>query len=148
MKWIKKHYKYVAEKDYQFHCPELIWVVFQNEWCKISNGTLTVKKGYAWDGCSPKKEITLFGKSLVVGVWDGKNDQCKWPSCVHDIFCQFIDIIRVSKKVVVSIFRRMLREAKWWLWRQWVWAVDKFGPQIFLLDKLQEQKHGNVNNWY
>lgn len=58
------------------------------------DGSIIVKKDYAWDGCSPK--FKLFGW-LLVGTPDGApNPSTGYPytyfaSCIHDALCQFED---------------------------------------------------------
>lgn len=79
-------------------------------WGDIYENKLVIRKGYSWDGCSPK--IKLLG--MVLGTWDGLKvtqilnfsipdafgvkdffsvhsfeQQMYIPSLVHDILCQF-----------------------------------------------------------
>lgn len=130
MSWLKKHYKYTLHSDYYYQNDKLKGVSFKNKWVEIRpSGEMIISKFYSWDGCSPKYKI--FG--IVIGTPDGKNNQCKMASCVHDIFCQFIADIPVSKKTVLGIFGDMLRDANWGWAKAYVYAVDKFGPQNFKL---------------
>ena len=125
----KKHYKYKLGKDgYKLKHSALDGITFNNKWVTIANGYMYIRAGYAWDGCSPKIKIA----GIVVGIPDGPNDECKYPSLVHDIFCQFINEISVSKITVLRIFKDMLYRADWCLAEEYVAAVDKFGPQGFL----------------
>lgn len=127
-----KYYKYTLEANKTFYFDEFKNVKFENEWVYIYLGEFTVKKGYSWDGCSPKYEFKLFGKTFVIGTPDGKEDQLKDASLVHDAICQFRDEIYISKEESLLIFDRELKAAKWKLRKLYVWAVDKFGPQNFL----------------
>lgn len=124
----KKHYKYLLNEAYRHFDEELKGFSFRNEWVTIHNGQMIVNKDYAWDGCSPK--VKMVG--VVVGVPDGKFDECKFPSLIHDVFCQFIKVIPVTKKIVVGIFLKMLKAVKWYLADEYAYAVDKFGPQDFM----------------
>ncbi|USH01060.1 hypothetical protein K6Q96_08910 [Grimontia kaedaensis] len=107
-------------------------VVFDNEWAKIEHGQITVKTGYAWDGCSPKWH--LFGLGTI-GTPDGTLRFSKpwtWEaSLVHDILCQFRAALPFTQKEVTQVFRDQLVEAKWPLTGLYVWAVDNLGPQDF-----------------
>lgn len=125
---IEKYYKYKLEHDKAFVHELLLGIEFKNEWVTIQDGVMIIKKGYAWDGCTPKYKIGRF----VIGVPDGKKDECKWASLVHDIFCQFIETIPVSKETTLTIFDEMLEEAGWKYRKLYVWAVDKFGPQKWI----------------
>ena len=124
--------KYTLPEDKYFYFEEFKNVEFDNVWVSISFGHVKIKAGYSWDGCSPKYEFKLFGKTFVIGVPDGKKDQLKDASLVHDVICQFRDEIYISKEESLAIFDRGLKAAKWKLRKLYVWAVDKFGPQNFL----------------
>lgn len=72
-------------------------------WCKethsklaeiSTNGVLTIYKGFKWDGCSYKWKMNIFGKEVVLGVWDGFEDEngvqrLYHPSKVHDCLIRF-----------------------------------------------------------
>jgi hypothetical protein len=45
----------------------LAYAPFEREWLTSDGCDLIVKKGYAWDGCSPK--IRINGR--IYGTWDG-----------------------------------------------------------------------------
>jgi hypothetical protein len=80
-----KIYKYKTEKETYRYFPEFKDLKFESEWLKIYKGRATVKKGYAWNGCSPKFKI--FGK--IYGTWDGENDEAKTATLWHDAFYQY-----------------------------------------------------------
>lgn len=131
MAWLKKYYKYMLHSDYYYQNDRLKGVAFKNKWVEIKpSGEMIISRLYSWDGCSPKYKV--FG--IVIGTPDGKNDECRLASCVHDVFCQFINDIPVNKNTVLGIFSDMLRDAEWKLAGIYVYAVDKFGPQNFRLE--------------
>ncbi|CUB03169.1 hypothetical protein Ga0061065_10317 [Marinomonas fungiae] len=128
---------YVLEQDFELEHPKLEGISFHNEWCSLSNGKLTIKKGYSHDGCSPK--FSVLGL-IVIGVPDGhliNNKPITYnASLVHDCFCQFRDVIPITKSIVVEIFSDMLKEAKFALRKIYVKAVDLYGPQEFYGDRI------------
>lgn len=96
----KKRWLFQLEKDYSFKSEKVSVhlnedLEFRDEchklWLEIKkDGTITVKEGYAWDGCSPKFNILdLFW----VGTPDGALDEGKpityYASLVHDALGQF-----------------------------------------------------------
>lgn len=54
------------------------------EWMRITGDIRTIRKGYAWDGCSPKRHLPGVG-------WIGTPDpeSTRLASCVHDAGYQF-----------------------------------------------------------
>lgn len=130
MKWLKKYYKYTLSSDLYTVNERLCGVEFKNEWVEIRpTGEMIIKAGYSWDGCSPKYKI--FG--VIVGIPDGKYNECRRASCIHDIFCQFIADIPVNKETVLGIFGDMLSYSGWKWAKLYTYAVDKLGPQDFKL---------------
>ena len=79
---------------------------FDSEYLKITKYCITVKKGFEWDGCSPK--IRLFGK--IIGVPDGfKNSETGLPktyyaSCIHDAIYRYKNRIPVTRKQADIMF--------------------------------------------
>ena len=92
-------------------------------------GRLTVKKGYAWDGCSPKFQIC----DLLVGVPDGATDKrtglpkTYHASLIHDVLCQFMDHSGVTWSQADECFLRLLEEADFAPRRLYYWAVRVWG---------------------
>ncbi|NJL73886.1 MAG: hypothetical protein HC892_01435 [Saprospiraceae bacterium] len=82
----------------------------------ICDGLITVKKGYAWNGCT--------------GVTDGKNDECKLASCLHDVLYQF----KVGKRKDADIlFRQLLHLAKWKYTKLYYLGVRLFGLPYWII---------------
>ena len=123
---MSKYYKYTLKKDYECFIEKLIGVNFSNEWLSIKNGVLVVRAGYSWDGCSPKFQFKVFGKKIVIGVPDGKNDKLKFPSLVHDVLCQFGRKILITKQTVNSIFYDMMKAVKWRFAKLYYFAVNVY----------------------
>lgn len=118
-------YKYVLSHEATYDVPELDGVEFESEWATISGGRMTVREGYAHDGCSPK--FKFLGK--VWGVWDGPNDECEIASRVHDVLCQYRGLVPVTRKQTIKVFCRLLKDAGWKLRVLYVCCVYKFGPK-------------------
>ncbi len=130
-----KHYKYRLEEDRKFTIHELATRTFSLQFVDCENGVLTIKKGYAWDGCSPKKVLHLGPFVAVIGTPDGPLRNGKaWTydaSLVHDVLCQYRNDILLTQYQVVRIFERMLTQVEWPAVDWYVAAVERFGPQDF-----------------
>jgi hypothetical protein len=131
---MKKAWLYKLDKEHKVFIPVLISVNFSNDWVVIKNGHVVIRKGYAWDGCSPK--FGVFGL-FNIGVPDGALRLGKpwtyYASVVHDVLCQFEEI-PITKKQSVDAFDFLLKECNWPLRRVYVFFVNVFCPQKFKLD--------------
>jgi len=78
-------YKYTTTKEEVRFFKELKNVNFESEWLTIREGFATIKKGYSWNGASPK--IKVFGK--IYGTWDGAKNEAKYATLWHDVFYQY-----------------------------------------------------------
>lgn len=97
------------------------------------DGTLTVTKGYAWNGCSPK--FMLF--DLIFGTPDGVvhketgKRKTYYATCLHDALYQFMqDLAPISRAEADRVFLELMKEAKflyayvyWFFVRIFGWAV-------------------------
>lgn len=90
---IKRHdsnkYKFYLYKDFKFQISyvsvEVISFYYkQREIMRWEGNTITIFRGYSWNGCSPKIKI---GRR-----WFGTPDfkQTLEASLIHDAFCQFL----------------------------------------------------------
>lgn len=82
---------------------------------EIINGTVIIKKGYSWDGCSVK--LLRLGK-LYIGTPDGFKNETKFASCIHDALYQFNKEINshgeiMTRLEVDDIFRDQLILVNW-----------------------------------
>ncbi|MDC7704043.1 DUF1353 domain-containing protein [Vogesella indigofera] len=128
-------WRYRLTADFTHQSPLLAGISFCNEWLRIEDGRITIRAGYAWDGCSPA--VRLPG-----GIWLGTPDgplgvdgrpQTFYASLVHDALCQFSRDVPLHKVQVSALFRDMLLEAGFPPWRAALYhaAVLRFGPQDF-----------------
>ncbi len=101
---MKKVYKFKLIADINIYDVKHDQKTLLGEWGILDSKCLRIKKGYAWDGCTPK--FKLFGK--VFGVWDGKGNCLKYASCVHDILCQFPNPF--TRKEIDTIFLNMMKD--------------------------------------
>lgn len=131
----KKPWLYQLERDYSYKHPLLRGIEFENAWITIRNCTMTIKKKYAWDGCTPK--WSLFGVCWV-GVPDGILRLGKpwtyYASLIHDVLCQYRDKITISKRAVTQIFNDVMERDQFPLRPIYRWFADTLGPQDFLIN--------------
>ncbi|MFA5271548.1 MAG: hypothetical protein WC412_04305 [Candidatus Omnitrophota bacterium] len=111
-------YIYCIKEDYQ-HSSLIKDRSFENEWFKLENdGTVIVKgtnrKGYSWDGCSPKWKIKdiYFGTPEGVLNFDTGKNKTYFASLIHDVFYQFSPDVRsfIKRKEVDNEFYLILKE--------------------------------------
>ncbi len=93
-------YKFVLEKNV-FIQTGLKGREFVNEWVTLDeHGLFCIKKGYAWDGCSPK----FVFADLIIGTPDGRLNESTgkpityYASLLHDVIYQFKMVIPVTRK--------------------------------------------------
>ena len=97
-------------------------------WATIENNVLHISKGYAWDGCTPKRKIA--------GLWIGTPDtyQNVHASLVHDVLFQFSATTRFwfTFEQVNEIFYLLLQKdnfpAAWFYYK----AVMTFGMPFWM----------------
>lgn len=137
------YWRYKLKEDYSYFSPELKGVVFENEWTKLDGeGNIFIKKDYAWDGMSPVIRLMLPGR-LVIAPWQGGKDDVhpeypmSWEaSLVHDVLCQWCNLIPVTKVASVQNFDRQLKDCGFITGLRYLYVemVDLFGPQRFAGD--------------
>lgn len=84
-------YLYTLENDYKFFAQTLIPIRFENKWIRANEVSFTIKKGYSWNGASPKK--MMFNK--VIGTPEGPIGDNGLPATyhatlIHDALYQFM----------------------------------------------------------
>lgn len=124
----KRVYKYKTTRNYSryFEWLDDNDVELNEKWLTVKNGIATVKPRYAHDGCTPKFKIG--GK--IYGVWDGANDEARFPSMWHDVFTQYNkDLTKqgITRKEVDLQFREDLIEYKHLLPNLYYIGVRAFG---------------------
>lgn len=126
--WIFK-----IKKDYRFSSIHR-GKSFDSRWLRLEpDGTVTVKankRGYAWDGCTPK--FSILGL-LIIGTPDGHIDiETGKPityhaSLVHDAFYQYLRDVPVSRREIDRQFLLTLRQHHFPLAWLYYAAVRIFG---------------------
>lgn len=131
-------YVYTLAADYQyatgltntkpvmFGDDDHIWLIIDAE------GVMTIAKGYASDGCSPRYVFCNY----VISPPDGPIDldtglpQTYYASLVHDALCQFIDSpdMPFSRAQIDRIFYDILVRDHFKWADQYYWAVTNLGP--------------------
>lgn len=79
------------------------------------NGVVTLKKGYAWNGCTPKFSfLDLFKIGTPDGVIDGetKLPVTAMASALHDALYQYGILIGITRKQADDEFKRFLGRFK------------------------------------
>jgi len=97
-------YKFRLKEDRFFPKIKHDFTVMLGQWGTISPKGLFIKRGYCWDGASPK--IKFWG--MTFGTWDGRDNILKTPTLVHDILCQYKNPF--SRKKIDTIFYNMMKE--------------------------------------
>lgn len=116
-----------------------VWLIISKE------GVLTVKKGYCWDGCSPK----FCFLDIVVGTPDGavyseKGEHYGLPksyhaSLIHDACCQFLDKgLPYSRKTADYFLLTLMRDTGFEL--RWIYYIS---VRLFarLIRVIHHKKH-------
>lgn len=109
------------------------------------NGDVTVLKGYAWDGCTPKFCVI----DLIFGIPDGaihqhtKKPKAYFASMVHDAFYQFMDNgLPLNRKEADTCFLRLMKESNFALSGVYYAAVRVFGGIVRRIAKLIRKTKG------
>ena len=111
-------YIYFIKRDYIYKS-SIKRREFENEWFKLEpDGSVTVKgsnkKGYAWDGCSPKIKIKdiYFGTPEAVLNFETGKSKTYYASLIHDVFYQFSKDIKsfIKRKEVDREFYVILKK--------------------------------------
>jgi len=121
----KGEWKYQLTQDYRCATPITGNVVDQEYYSLDLDGTLTIRRGYAWDGAT----------------WAPDFKPAMRPSLGHDAFCQMLNrrqipFSRETQRAVHDFFKVQLLEAGMY---GWLAAIYHRGP--ILADA------GNPENW-
>jgi hypothetical protein len=137
----KRTYRFVTTKEITVRLHGLLSthpeVAFQDAkgktWAWIICGKITIAKGYAWNGCSPKTYIGL----PPVGAWIGTPDfdATIIPSLIHDVLFQFAEVGKHTFHNTNLQFLRMMEERQFRLAAQYHEAVEIFGGKFWGKDK-------------
>jgi hypothetical protein len=128
-------YVYCIKENYP-HQSSIKGRSFENEWFKLSpDGMILVKgankRGYAWDGCSPKMKIgdVYFGTSEGVLNYDTRQSKTYYASLIHDVFYQFNKDVRsfVRRSEIDKEFYLILKRDGFKYAKLYYWFVRAFG---------------------
>ena len=109
-------YKYVLEEDYKLYVPELTGQHLITAYFTCEYGHCTIKKGYAWDGCT--------------GVPD--TSKTYYASLVHDALYQYGKIIGLKQLVADRWFLYLLKKHQFRLYWLYYAGVRVFGWMYYL----------------
>lgn len=120
-------YKFKLDKEYKGFFP--FDIEFKNEWIRIRDNEIKIRKGYAWDGCTPKIKIFDLG---YYGTPDGvmNNDGLPllyYPSLVHDALYQFKKEIPLTRRQADGIFAWMAHRTGFKLTMVYYYVIRLFG---------------------
>ena len=107
-----KKYRYILNSTVFYKTSLDHNILFQSKWIDIFNSHIMIKKGYAWDGCTPSFNIANLA---YIGTPEGSlNEQTGLPytyraSLLHDALYQFKDSIPISRKDADNMFRQVLK---------------------------------------
>ena len=133
------HWRYRIDEDYSYDTGVDVDLDTERNYCDNGNlwmivdpsGTVTVKKGYAWDGCSPTVNVFDLG---YLGTPDGASDaesglpKTYHASLVHDALCQFLGPdLPFTRAKADEIFLTLMAERRFWPRAVYYWATRVFG---------------------
>ena len=134
MNIIKIHdcYKWTLDEDVGVEYPDE-HVYCDNGWVSIDQGHMIIRKGYSWDGCSPK--FTILGV-LRIGIPDGIIDSrtgkqsCYYASLYHDALYQFkigkrsiadtmfLEVMKKANFPLAYVYWFLVRSISWFFWKR------------------------------
>lgn len=113
---------------------------FNSEWLQIDEvGTIEIRKGYGWDGCTFKKSVLDV---FIVGTPDGIIDietlkpKTYYASLVHDALYQYYGYHGIRRRDIDRLFLTMMRKKKFKPALLYYLAVRVFGGLFFCRRKL------------
>jgi len=122
-------YQYTLQKDVYFQT-NILGIDYFNRWLRIyPDGEIIIRKGYSWNGCSPK--FVLF--DIAIGTPEGIIIQPEnvpityFASLLHDCLYQFRKHIGITRKQADNEFLRELQKRKFKLAKLYYFAVRIFG---------------------
>jgi hypothetical protein len=136
-----KVYRFITKRiiatPLQFHHADVSFHDLDGRvWASIEDSVLYIAKGYAWNGCSPKRK--------VLGIWVGTPDEKRnvHASLVHDVLFQFSATkhFRLTFCQVNSIFRSLMRKDRFPLSEPYYQAVMALGEDYWKKDESVHSK--------
>ena len=120
----------------RYHKSLIFKVSYGNDWISIDpDGDIHVKKGYAWNGCSPKINFL----DMIIGTPEGSinpatgKPKTYYASMIHDALYQFSKDLKdkISRRQADKMFREMLRAEKFLPAAIYYAAVRMFAGQFW-----------------
>jgi hypothetical protein len=112
-----------------------------------TDGRLTVTRGYAWNGCSPK----ICFLDLLLGTPDGAvyrptgKPKTYFASMVHDALYQFLGTgTPISRAQADRCFLQLMRESQFVLGHVYWFAVRVFGCFVWRGKRVVRKWQGKV----
>ena len=112
-----------------------------------AGGRLTITRGYAWNGCSPKFCVL----DILVGTPDGAVDRrtgrpkTYFASMVHDALYQFLDTESpITRRQADACFLKLMGESDFALRHLYWLAVRVFGCFVWRGKKKVRKWHGKA----
>ena len=109
------------------------------------NGAITVTRGYAWNGCSPKFRVLDLLVGTPEGVVNARTGQRKtyFASLVHDALYQFLDDgLPLARKQADLVFLFLMRESGFRLAPVYWLFVRAFGGLVHLATRRARRWRG------
>lgn len=128
-------------------------LVFRDKGGKVrlvleKTGRISITRGYAWNGCSPKFCVAdlLLGTPEGVVHRDTGRPKTYYASLVHDALYQFLsDGLPLNRRHADAFFRRLLEESDFApAWLYWL-AVRLFGWLVWRGKKVKRQWRGRCD---
>jgi hypothetical protein len=98
------------------------------EWMRVEKGLMTIRAGYRWNGCSPKRWVPILG-------WMGTPDRPRnmRGSCFHDSLYQASGFTSfpMSRERADDLFLQILTADKFCLANLYHGAVTDFGANAW-----------------
>lgn len=147
VRWL---YKLEANFSWESKHPIPQDLVFRDSGGKVrlivdAAGKITVTRGYAWNGCSPKFCVFDLMLGTPEGVVHHQTGRPKtyYASMVHDALYQFMsDGLPLKRRHADDFFRRLLEEADFSpAWLYWL-AVRAFGWVVRRGTAMKRKWHG------
>ena len=135
IRYRKNNLVYILGEDYE-RKSSILDVGYKNDWISISpEGHIHVKKGYAWNGCSPKINFL----DMIIGTPEGEinpetgKPKTYYASLIHDALYQFSEDFKdkISRRQADKEFHEMLKAEKFRPADLYYAAVRMFSGQFW-----------------
>ena len=135
IRYQKNNLVYILDEDYE-RKSSILDVGYKNDWIFINpEGHIYVKKGYAWNGCSPKINFL----DMIIGTPEGEinpetgKPKTYYASLIHDALYQFSEDLKdkIGRRQADKEFHDMLKAEKFRPADLYYAAVRMFSSQFW-----------------